>query len=70
MPVLGKRVLAAVVVAFAIAVAGSASLSGQTDAGGSQGETGGRVLGAQSAAQVQGHGNFIPDATFIESVDA
>jgi quinoprotein glucose dehydrogenase len=50
MPVGGKRVLAAVVVALAAALGVSASLAGQTDAGGSKGETEWRFFGADNGA--------------------
>ena len=50
MSVLGKIVLAAVVVALAAALGLSASLAGQTDAGGSKGETEWRFFGSDAGA--------------------
>lgn len=50
MSVLGKRVLASVVVTLAVASAVSASLAGQTAAGGSTGETEWRFFGSDSGA--------------------
>ena len=50
MSVFGKRVLAAVVVALAAALGVSASLAGQTDAGGPKGETEWRFFGSDSGA--------------------
>ena len=50
MSVFGKRVLAAVVVALAAALGVSASLAGQTDAGGSKGETEWRFFGSDNGA--------------------
>jgi len=49
MSVFGKRVLAAVV-ALAAAAGVSATLAGQTDAGGSRGETEWRFFGSDSGA--------------------